>query len=332
MHNWKKILIATVSAAIILAAAAFAIWWTPPSSTNHATEEGTIAEEQPTHVTVVDDLGREILIEEPPNRIVSMAPSLTEILFALGVGDKIVGVTEACNYPPEAQEIEKIHEAFGDYNVEKIVELDPDLVVMDRFLDLGVSPGSWLSKLEEVGLVVVVVYPKTFDDVFSNIELIGQATWAQENATNLVNTLELRVQAVMDKVENVSEDEKPRVFSTNYYDGKDDPWTSGYGTFADDVIRIAGGINVVGIKSGFFQMSLEALVWSDPEIIIVLEDDKYLTYTYDYLTRDDRLQDMTAMRNDAVYEIDASLLSRAGPRLVDGLEETAKILHPELFQ
>jgi len=321
MLNWKKVLIAAIFAAIVLAATAFAIWWTPPSSTTSTT-----------YFTVVDYLEREVLIEEPPKRIVSMAPSVTEILFALGVGDKVVGVTEACNYPPEAKEIEKIREAFGDYNVEKIVELDPDLVVIDRYLDLGASPGSWLSKLEEVGLVVVVVYPKTLEDVFSNIELVGQATWAQENATNLVSTLEQRVQAVMDKVENVSEDEKPRVFSSGWYDGVTDPWTAGKGTFADDIIRIAGGINVAGIKSGFFQMSLEALVWSDPEIIIVVEDYTWSTPTYDSLMRDDRLQDMTAMRNGAVYEIDADLLSRAGPRLVDGLEETAKVLYPELFQ
>jgi len=318
MLNWKKILIAAIIVVIVLVAAAFSIWWTPPSSTTLA--------------TVVDDLGREVFIEEPPNRIVSMAPSVTEILFALGVGDKVVGVTASCDYPPEVEEIAKIREAYGDYDVAKIVDLNPDLVVMDRYLDLGVSPGSWLSKLEEVGLNVVVVYPKTFDDVFSNIELIGQATWAQENATNLVSTLEQRAQAVIDKVENVSEDEKPRVFSTNWYDGETEPWTLGYGTFADDVIRIAGGSNVAGIKSGFFQMNLAALVWSDPEIIIVVEDYTWPTPTYDSLRRDDRLQDMPAMRNDAVYKIDASLLLRAGPRLVDGLEETAKILHPELLQ
>jgi iron complex transport system substrate-binding protein len=326
MFKFKKVLIAAIFTGIILAAAAFSIWWITTSFPTHVTKEET------TYFTVVDYLGREVPIEEPPNRIVSMAPSVTEILFALGVGDKVVGVTEACNYPAEAQEIEKIREAFGDYNVEKIVELEPDLVVMDRYLDLGASPGSWLSKLEEVGLTVVVVYPKTLDDVFSYIEMIGQATMAQENATNLVSSLEQRVNAVKVKVENVSEDEKPRVFSSGWYDGVTDPWTAGYGTFADDVIRIAGGINVAGIKSGFFQMSLEALVWSDPEIIIVVEDYVWRTPTYDSLMHDDRLQDITAMKNGAIYEIDADLLSRAGPRLVEGLEETAKVLYPELFQ
>ena len=332
MFKFKKVLIAAIFTGIILAAAAFSIWWITTSFPTNGTEDKTIAEEQQTHVTVVDDLGREILIEEPPNRIVSMAPSLTEILFALGVGDKVVGVTNVCDYPPEVKEIEKIGDSIIGYDVEKIVELNSDLVVMDRYLDLGVSPGSWLSKLEEVQVIVVVVYPKTLDDVFSNIELIGQITWAQENATNLVNTLKQRVQAVTDKIENISDDEKPRVFSTGWYDGQTDPWTSGQGTFADDIVRIAGGINVAGIKSGFFQMSLEALVWSDPEIIIVVEDYVWRTPTYDSLMGDDRLQDITAMRNSAVYEIDANLLSRAGPRLVEGLEETAKVLYPELFQ
>ncbi len=318
MHNLKKLLVAAIFAVVILVAAAFSIWWTNLSST--------------TNGTVVDDLGRKIAIEEPPIRIVSMAPSVTEILCALGVGDSVVGVTGACDYPSEVEKIETIGDALSGYDVEKIVELNPDLVIMDRYLDLGPSPGSWLSKLEEAGVLVVVVYPKTLDDVFSNIKLIGQATWRLQNATDLVSTLEQRVNAVKEKVEDLSEDEKPRVFSTGWYDGETDPWTSGFGTFADDVIRIAGGINVAGIKNGFFQMNLEALVWSDPEIIIVVEDYTWPTPTYDSLMHDERLQDITAMKNGAVYEVDANLLSRAGPRLVDGLEETANILHPELLQ
>lgn len=317
MQNWKKLLVAAIFAVVILVAAAFSIWLTNLSSA--------------THGTVVDDLGRKIAIEEPPSRIVSMAPSVTEILCALGVGDSVVGVTGACDYPPEVEEIETIGDALSGYDVEKIVELNPDLVIMDRYLDLGPSPGSWLSKLEEAGVLVVVVYPKTLDDVFSNIKLIGQATWALQNATDLVSTLEQRVNAVKEKVEDLSEDEKPRVFSTGWYDGETDPWTSGFGTFADDVIRIAGGINVAGIKNGFFQMNLEALVWSDPEIIIVVEDYTWPTPTYDSLMHDERLQDITAMKNGAVYEVDANLLSRSGPRLVEGLEETANILHPELL-
>lgn len=283
-----------------------------------------------TVMVVVDDLGREVIIDKPPERIASMAPSATEILFALGVGDKVVGVTDACDYPPEAEEIEKVGGAFG-YDVEKIVELNPDLVVMDRYLDLY-PPGDWLSKLEEVGLKTVVLYAKSFDDVFHDIKLVGNATLSQENATELVDSLEQRVKAVTDKVKDLTEDERPRVFATGYYDGESDPWTSGYGTFGDDIIKKAGGINVAGIKSGYFQMDLEAVIWANPEIVIVIEDYKWPTPTYDALLRDNRLSIINAMENDAVYKVDANLMSRPGPRLVDGLEETAEILHPELFQ
>lgn len=282
-------------------------------------------------MVVVDDLSREVVIYTPPERIVSMAPSVTEILFAVGVGDRVVGVTDACDYPSKALEIEKIRESYGDFNVEKIVELEPDLVVMDRYLDLY-PPGFWLSKLEEVGLKVVVLYAKSFEDVFHDIKLVGNATLSQENATELVASLEQRVKAVTDKVKNLTEGEMPRVFATGFYDGESDPWTSGYGTFGDAIIKKAGGINVAGVKGGYFQMDIEAILWANPEIIIVIEDYTWPTQTYDALLSDDRLSITDAIKSNAVYKIDANLMSRPGPRLVDGLEETAIILHPELFQ
>jgi len=281
-------------------------------------------------MVVVDDLGREVVIDKPPKRIVSMAPSVTEILFAVGVGDKVVGVTDACDYPPEASGIEKIRESYGDFNVEKIVELEPDLVVMDRYLDLY-PPGFWLSKLEEIELKVVVLYAKNFEDVFHDIKLVGNATITQENATNLVTSLEQRVKTVTNKVKNLTEEEMPRLFATGYYDGESDPWTSGYGTFGDAIIKKAGGINIAGIKGGYFQMDLEAIIWANPEIVIVIEDYTWPTPTYDALLSDYRLSTIDAIKNGAVYKIDANLMSRPGPRLVDGLEETAEILHPERF-
>ncbi|MDH5732857.1 MAG: helical backbone metal receptor [Candidatus Bathyarchaeota archaeon] len=283
-----------------------------------------------TVMIVVDDLGREVMIDAPPRRIVSMAPSVTEILFAVGVGDTVVGVTDACDYPAEALEIDKIRESYGDFNIEKIVELEPDLVVMDRYLDLY-PPGFWLSKLEEIGLKIVVLYAKTFEDTFYDIQLIGNATLSQEIATELVVSMEQKVEAVTDEVKNLTEGEMPRVFATGFYDGESDPWTSGYGTFGDSVIKMAGGINIAGVKGGYFQMDIEAIIWANPEIIIVIEDFKWPTPTYDALLNDYRLSIINAIENNAVYKIDANLMSRPGPRLVDGLEETARILHPELF-
>ncbi len=301
---------------IIVTSAIFSVWW--------------ISRPPATPASVLDDIERSVATGEPPKRIVSMAPSATEILFALGVGDKVVGVTDACDYPPEALKIEKIRQPFGDFQIEKIVGLKPDLVVMDRYLDLY-PPGKWLSKLEEAKLKAVVLYAKNFDDLLGDISLMGQVTWAQDNATKLVSTLKQKIEAVTGKMKDLSEDNKTRVFCTNWYDEKSDPWTFGYGTFADDVIKMAWGLNVAGIKSGNFQMTLEALVWSDPQVIVDLEDLRWPTPTYDSLLAESRLKGTEAIKNNAIHKMDASLLSRPGPRLVDGLEQMAKLLHPELF-
>jgi len=319
MVKHKRLLAIGTLAIVVVALACFAVWWASRPSVSP--------------VAVVDDLGRNVIIEAPPKRIVSMAPSATEMLFALGVGDRVVGVTDACDYPPEALKIEKIREPFGDFQIEKIVELSPDLVVMDRYFDLGgiYPPGFWLSKLEESGLTTVVLYAKDLNDVLEDIKLVGQVTWSQENATKLISTLEQRANEITNRVKGLSEEEKPRVFCTGWYDGETDPWTSGYGTFADDIIKKAGGINVAGIKAGFIQMNLEAVVWADPQIIIVLEDYRWPTPTYEAIMSDERLKNTEALKKGAVYKIDANLLSRPGPRLIDGLEEVVKVLHPELF-
>jgi iron complex transport system substrate-binding protein len=310
----RKITIGLVAVSIVIAAVLAGWWMNIPRSSE-----------------LVDDVGRSIVLEEPPKKIVSMAPSVTEILFAIGVGEKVVGVTDACDYPPEALEIEKIRESFGDFKIEKIVELNPDLVVMDRYLDLS-PPGLWVSKLEETNLKVIVLYAKSFDDVLNDIELIGQATGAHENATRLVTTLETRIEAVAKEVANLSESDKPRVFSSGWYDGESDPWTSGYGTFAHDIIELAGGKNIAGVKGGFFQMSLEAVLWANPQIILIVEDATWPTPTYNALLNDDRFDSTDAMQTNALYKVDASIMSRPGPRLVEALEEVANILHPELFQ
>jgi len=281
-------------------------------------------------VSVVDDVGRNVVLKGKPERIVSMAPSVTEILFALGVGDRVVGVTDSCDYPPEALNITKIREPFGDFQIEKIVDLKPDLVVMDRYLDLY-PPGRWLSKLEETNLNVIVLYAQNFEGVFRDIMIVGKTVEAEDKAKALVESLKGRLDKVREVTSELPKEEIPRVFVTGWYDGKSDPWTSGYGTFANDIITLAGGKNIAEVKGGFFQISLEELIGSDPEVIIVLEDPRWPTPTYEAILNDERLNGITAVKEGRIYKVDASILSRPGPRLVDGLEEVAKILHPDLF-
>jgi iron complex transport system substrate-binding protein len=281
-------------------------------------------------ISVVDDIGRSVDIEEKPEKLVSMAPSVTEILFALGSGDKVVGVTDSCNYPPEALNISKIREPFGDFSVEKIVELEPDLVVMDRFLDLY-PPGKWLSRVEEAGLNVLVLYAQNFDGVFRNIMILGKAIGAENEASILVGQLQDKLDEISEITRDIKLEEMPHVFVTGWYDGETDPWTSGYGTFANDIISLAGGINIAESRGGFFQIGLEELVGSNPEIIIILEDYQWPTPTYEAIINDERLNGVEAIKESMVYRMDANLFSRPGPRLVDGVEELAGVLHPKAF-
>lgn len=280
--------------------------------------------------SVVDDIGRSIDLEVEPERVVSMAPSVTEIIFALGAGDKIVGVTDACDYPPEALEIPKIREPFGDFSIEKMVELEPDLVIMDRFLDLY-PPGKWLSRVEEAGLNVIVLYAQNLDGVFRDIMIVGKAVGAENEASTLVDQIQDRLNEISEMTNELNFEEMPHVFVTGWYDGETDPWTSGYGTFANDIISLAGGINIAEARGGFFQMGLEELVESNPEMIIILEDYLWPTPTYEAIMNDERLSGVTAIREGRVHKVDANLFSRPGPRLVDGIEELARILHPEAF-
>lgn len=287
----------------------------------------TVEQEEVAPITLLDDLGRNVTVEKPPERIISMAPSVTEILFAVGLGDRVVGVTNADDYPPEVEKIERIGDAFG-WSFEKIVDLKPDLIVMDRFLDLR---GEALAKLEGLRLKVLVLYARSVDDMLRNIQLVGKATGTEENATQLVSSLQQRMDAIVEKTKMLPKENMPRVFYTFWYDGTGDPWTAGFNTFADDLIRKAGGINVVGIRGGFFQVGLEVVVWANPQIIIIGETPKYPSPTPDAIRNEARLKDTEALKNGGVHIISSDLVDRPGPRLVDGLEELARLLHPELF-
>lgn len=275
-------------------------------------------------VTVVDDAQRTVEIKWVPERIISLAPSNTEILFALGLGDKVVGVTEFCDYPEEAQEIEK---AGGiEPNYEKIVALEPDLV-----LAIGGSPAQ-LEKaqaMEDLGLTVLVLEPSGIEGIFANIELIGQATGAQEKASELVAQLRARVEGVTEKVATV--EERPEVFFELDATDPSRPYTAGPGSFIDALIDMAGGINL-GATAGmqWAQFSTEEIIAQDPKIII-LGDANY-GVTVESVKERPGWGVITAVKEGAIYPIDDTLVSRPGPRIIDGLEELARIIHPEIFE
>jgi iron complex transport system substrate-binding protein len=277
----------------------------------------------PAPTTITDQLGRTVtLATTKPQRIISLAPSNTEILFALGLGDRIVGVTDYCNYPPEAKEIPSIG-AYDIPNIEEIVAREPDLI-----LGTEAQSENIYQQLEDRGITVIAVYPTTMDEVLASITLIGIVTDAEKEASSLVKSIQERIKAVTDKTSKLTESEKPRVF---YIFWHDPIWTSGSGSFADALIQMAGGSNIARELSGFAEISLEVVVTANPQVIIAgvgmgTGEDLSLQF----VKTESRLSDSDARKNDRIYGVNMDIIGRPGPRIVDALEEFFALIHPEL--
>jgi len=271
-------------------------------------------------ITIKDDVGRKVTVPKEPKRIISTAPDVTEILFALGLGDKVVGVTTWCNYPEEAKTKEKIGD-FANPNIEKILFLKPDLVVATGGVQRQV-----IEKLEQLGIPVYVSYPHNIDEVIKDIYTIGRIAGAEGSAKKLVFNLKLRIAKVTSKVNKAKT--KPKVFFELWHEPL---MSAGPGSFIDDIIKKAGGINIAGTaKSAYPIFSLEQLIKEDPDIIIGAES----SMGADPLEVSKRpgWETLKAVKKQKVYTINDDIVFRAGPRLVLALEIMAKYLHPELFK
>ncbi len=276
-----------------------------------------IREAQKTYpIRVIDDFGFEVVINETPRRIVSLAPSNTEILFALGLGDRIVGVTDYDDYPPEALKKPKVG-GFSTVNIERVLALNPDLVVAAYG-----NGAETVETLKEYGLTVIAFNPKNLTDVMKNIELLGRVTGTEENATRLVEMMKQKIREVEKMTANSSE--RPKVAHILWHDPI---WVSGGDTFIDELIRIAGGTNAFGDMKGWKIVSIEDILARNPDIIIVNSGTGMGGKTnilYDWAMRE--LKDVRAVREGRVYVIDSDIISRPSYRLVYGLEELAKIM------
>jgi iron complex transport system substrate-binding protein len=265
---------------------------------------------------VVDDLGRLVTINGTPQRIISLAPSNTEILFALGLGDKVVGVTMYCDYPPEAQDKEKVGDYYGP-DIEKIIALQPDLVLATDFHRFDLIPA-----LEEQGITVFAVAPQTLEDVLGSIQKIGQITGKETEALELVNGMRSQIEEIEDQTKDL--EEKPMVFYMTWHDPM---WTVGRDTWIDDLINIAGGVNIFSPNFGGGAMvEIEWVILLNPEIIITSE------WSYDWALNATELVSTNASQTGRIYTFDDDLAQRPGPRLVQGLEWFAYLVHPELFE
>ena len=273
---------------------------------------------------IVDGLGRQVTINAVPQRIVSLAPSNTEILFALGLGDKVVGVTEYCNYPEAAKTKPKVG-GFSTVDIEKVVSLRPDLVLATQIHSKTIIPA-----LEKLGLTVVALTPSSLTGVLDSITLVGKITGQSKEASELVKDLSTRITAIADKTQKLSPAQRPRVFYVTWHDPL---MTAGTGTLSNDVISQAGGQNIASDITGDKTIDLETVINRDPEVIIVSvgmgtgEDSPW-----QYIKSESRLKNTQALLADRVYKIDGDLIHRPGPRIVEALEQMAQFIHPELFK
>ena len=275
-------------------------------------------------VTLTDDRGKQVQIAKQPVRIVSTAPSNTEILFALGLGDKVTGVTTLCNYPEEAKQKPKI----GGFrpSLEPIVGQQPDLV-----LAVPATPADVVTGLEGLQIPVLLLNPPTFDGVLANIRLVGRATGATAAAERLVTQMQQRWSAVAERARTAQT--KPRVFYELDGTNPASVYTAGAGTFIDAMITTAGGVNAVaqaapGVQ--YPQMSSEAVIQLNPQLILL--GDAPFGQSLETVAARPGWNAVEAVQKRAVVGLaDPDITSRAGPRLVDGLELVAKAVHPELF-
>ncbi|MFB0526833.1 MAG: ABC transporter substrate-binding protein [bacterium] len=300
-----KIIFSTISILLVASCSS----QTPPLKSN-----------SPYGIMSIDDLGREVRFNHPPQRIVSLDPSVTEILFALGLNNEVVGVTDYCDYPEQARSKSKVG-GYINPNIEAIALLEPDLVVTT----LKTNTPRLIQQLEDFGTKVFVLDPKNIEDIFENISALAKITYRKEKARELLEALKDTLYGIREKVVGIS---RPGVFLEM---GKDPLISVGPGSFAHDLIEIAGGRNVASQSSSRYpRYTLEEILLADPEVIIICTmtpDDPCLAQKKWWK----KWANISAVHNGRIYVIEANLLTRPGPRMVEGLTEIANAIHPEIF-
>ncbi len=265
------------------------------------------------HRVVVDDLGKSVVLPENVTRAVSLAPNLTEIVFAVGAGDKLVGDTTYCNYPPEAERIQKVGDTLKP-NIETIVALKPDVV----FVSTASQLETFISTLNSQNIAVFVTNPDSLDGIYSSIEKIG-AVFKSERSARVIADLKDRIGSVERRTADAK---RPKVFLQL----DKSLFTVGRGSYITDLIRLAGGESATAdIDKAYAQLSKETALALDPEVIVLSESS-------DNDVPADVFKNSRAVKNGRVYRINADLLSRPGPRVADALEQLAAALHPEIFK
>ncbi len=302
-----------------------------PGDTEEETEEATQeAKEEPIAaiepIVVIDGLGNEITMEKTAEKIIVFAPSALETIDALGGMDKVVGVD---NWSVDSNEpLAEGFEGFGDYqgfNMEKIVEADPDLLIV-----LSGNPPENIERVKEYGISVYTVEVSSIEAIYGEILNMGRLLGLEDKAEEISNDLEEQMNGIYSKVKDIEEEKKPKVFYMVY---SDPLWSTGSGTFIDDLIIYAGGVNIVaadGIE-GYVEYSIEKLLENNPDIIIAGDGGMYDAATPDFILEDERFASVNAVINEEVYIVTANYVERPNQNSINGLSMMATAIHPDIF-
>lgn len=312
--KFKMKYVAPVAAMLLLAAC-------NSDKTTDDKKTGDTTDKDTSTYAVVDDRGKEIKFDKKPETIVSLQPSNTEILFSLGVGDKIIGATDYDTYPEAAKDIERVSTSTT-INAERIVELNPDVVIAYTSGD-----EAQVTQLEEAGLQVFVIKSAaTFEDVYGDIEQLGDVVGKTEQADEIIEDIQTQIEDVQEKTATVEQKKKV------YFEISPAPdiWTSASETFQNEILEAAGVDNVFADQTGWFSVAEEDVITKNPELIITT-----VNYTEDPVAEikaRTSWNTIQAIKNGEVYQLDSDTLSRPATRIGEAVKLVAETVYPELFK
>jgi iron complex transport system substrate-binding protein len=270
---------------------------------------------------ITDQLGRKVIVPDDPQRVVSLAPSITEIVFALGQGHRLKGVTRFSDFPLEAVNLPKVG-SYVQLDLERIVALKPELCIAIK----GGNPRQIVNRLESLGIPVYAVDPKNLDSVMETILELGKLLNAFETAKTLVADMQSRIQQVKSRAAKASH--RPRVF---YQIGISPIVSVGTDTFIHELIVLAGGINLTEGPTPYPRFSREQVIFLSPEVFIITSMARGEIFER-VKAEWSRWPDMPAIKNQRIFLVDSNLFDRPTPRLVDGLEVLGRLIHPEILE
>ena len=275
-------------------------------------------------INLSDAFGRSVTIEGRAERIISLASNITESLFAIGAANQIVATDNLSLFPSQAQDLPKIGDYFADFNAGVYIEFFPDLVLVNENF-----PVESILGLEALGFPVFVLEnPNNIEGLLSNISLIGTLSGNQAMADSLLQEMDSRLNGIALRLQDIVD--HPLVFYELEASDPNAPWTYGSGTFPNEILQLAGGINAAqGLSGAWVQIQLSDLLLSDPKIILLA--DAAFGVEAESLSSREAWAGLTAVQNGSIFPIDDTLLSNPGPRIVDLIEELAALFHPNLF-